>query len=363
MPITKLSIPEFVHQSANHSIFDVRSPCEYAQAHIPGAYSLPLFNDEERKTVGTAYKQQSREHAIKLGLDFFGPKMRQMVEEVESIHKKYSGNKPLTTQPIFIHCWRGGMRSGAVSWLLNLYGFDVFLLDGGYKAYRNWVLEQFEKSYDIKIVGGYTGSGKTPIMQQLQKNGERIIDLEALANHKGSAFGAFGQPPQPRQEMFENLLAMALYNFSSMEDTNPLDGNKAIWLEDESQRIGVLNIPLAFWKMMRTMPLYFVDIPFEERLGYITQEYGVHEKEKLLHAIIRIQKRLGPLETKTAIGFLLEDNFLECFRILLSYYDKYYGKALYNRENINALLNKIECSSVDTLINTQKILTCEPVHI
>ncbi len=363
MPITKLSIQEFVLQSVDHSIIDVRSPGEYAQAHMPGAYSLPLFNDEERKTVGTAYKQQSREHAIKLGLDFFGPKMRQMVEEVESTNRKYSGHKPVISKPIFIHCWRGGMRSGAVSWLLNLYGFDVFLLDGGYKAYRNWVLEQFEKSYDIKIVGGYTGSGKTPIMQQLQKNGERIIDLEALANHKGSAFGAFGQPPQPRQEMFENLLAMALFNFSSSNESNAFDVKKTIWLEDESQRIGVLNIPLAFWKMMRTMPLYFINIPFEERLEYITQEYGGHEKEKLINAIIRIQKRLGPLETKTAIGFLLEDNFRECFSILLSYYDKHYSKALYNRENISELLNKIECSSVDTLSNTQKILTCEPVHI
>lgn len=386
MPIKKLTISEFLHQSAQHPILDVRSPGEYAQAHIPGAHSLPLFTDEERKTVGTAYKQQSREEAIKFGLDFFGPKMRPMVEEVESIVKSEkikvkSGSTgiernngsaqiyPISSQPsthnsIYVHCWRGGMRSGAVAWLLDLYGFDVYLLEGGYKAYRNWVLEQFEKDYDLKIVGGYTGSGKTPIIQRLQKSGERVIDLEGLANHKGSAFGALGQPPQPRQEMFENLLAMALYFSSpSAEGAQGAGVNGSIWLEDESQRIGILNIPLAFWKTMRARPVYFIDIPFEERLEYITKEYGGHEKEKLVNAVIRIQKRLGPVETKNAIGLLLEDSHRECFRILLNYYDRHYGKALHNRENITALLNKIDCLAVDTISNTKKILACETVNI
>ena len=356
MPIQKLTITEFLQRSALHPILDVRSPGEYAQAHIPGAHSFPLFSDEERKTVGTAYKHQSREHAIKFGLDFFGPKMRSMVEKVEEIMKsenrKVKNEEGLSSKKIFVHCWRGGMRSGAVAWLLDVYGFDVYLLEGGYKAYRNWVLQQFEMAYDCKIIGGYTGSGKTPILQQLKKQGEQIIDLEGLARHKGSAFGALGQPPQPRQEMFENLLATEL--FQKQE-------KKCFWLEDESQRIGVLNIPLAFWKMMRTKQVYFIDIPFEERLHYITIEYGGHEKEKLVNAVIRIQKRLGPVETKTAIGFLLEDNYRECFSILLRYYDKHYGKALYNRENITALLNKIDCSAVDTISNTEKILTCETV--
>lgn len=358
MPIKKLTIPEFLHQSAHHPILDVRSPGEYTQAHIPGAHSLPLFTDEERKTVGIAYKQQSREEAIKFGLDFFAPKMRLMVEEVESIVKRDNRTNHLSTnQPVLVHCWRGGMRSSAVAWLLELYGFDVYLLEGGYKAYRNWVLQQFEKDYDLNIVGGYTGSGKTLVIHQLQKSGERVIDLEGLANHKGSAFGALGQPPQPRQEMFENLLATELYLQSADQEEKPL------WLEDESQRIGILNIPLEFWKTMRTKPVYFIDIPFEERLEYITKEYGGHEKEKLVNAVIRIQKRLGPVETKTAIGFLLVDNYQGCFKILLSYYDKHYGKALLNRENITLLLNKIGCTSVDTISNTKKMLACETVNI
>ncbi len=347
MPISKLSIQEFLAASAGHLVLDVRSPAEYQQAHIPGAVSLPLFNDEERKKIGTAYKQQSREQAIKFGLDFFGPNMRRMVEQVESLLSQYKNNTKL-----FLHCWRGGMRSGAVAWLLNFYGFEVYLLDGGYKVYRNWVLAQFENEYDLRILGGYTGSGKTPLLHQLQKEGQVIIDLEGIANHKGSAFGALGQPLQPRQEMFENLLATALHEITMKPGP--------IWIEDESQRIGVLNIPHPFWDTMRTKPVYFLDIPFEERLAYITGEYGIHDKENLVNAITRIQKRLGPVETTSAINYLLEDNFTESFRILLTYYDKHYGKALYNRENITALLNKIPCSAVDTTTNTQRILTCEP---
>jgi len=368
MPVKKITITEFLLQSITHPVIDVRSPAEFAQAHFPGAHSLPLFTDEERMKVGIAYKQQSREHAIKSGLNFFGPKMRTMVDEAEKIvnenigrgkntaHNLLQEGKHQTQHPILVHCWRGGMRSRAVAWLLDLYGFDVYVLEGGYKVYRNWVLQQFEKDYELKIVGGYTGSGKTTVIQQLQKNGERIIDLEALANHKGSAFGALGQPQQPRQEMFENLLAKELYLQSNKDD-------KAIWIEDESQRIGVLNIPGPFWRIMRSKPVYFIDIPFEARLQYINKEYGSHEKEKLVNAVIRIQKRLGPVETKTSIGHLLEDNHIECFRILLGYYDKQYAKALYNRENIEALLNKIECFAVDTISNTEKIKACEVVNI
>lgn len=373
MPVKKLTIQEFFQRSPHHPILDVRSPGEYAQAHIPGAQNLPLFTDEERKIIGTIYKRQSREQAIKIGLDFFGSKMRNMVEEAEKIIKRnklkvavlIKNNKPDSTYnselkpqtTVFIHCWRGGMRSSAVAWLLELYGFNVYLLEGGYKAYRNWVLEQFKKEYELNIIGGFTGSGKTTIIHQLQKSGERVINLEGLANHKGSAFGALGQSPQPRQEMFENLLAGELHML--MTD----DRERPIWIEDESQRIGILNIPPAFWKTMRTKPVYFINIPFNERLGYITNEYGCHEKEMLVNAIIRIQKRLGPLETKTAVGYLLENNHYECFSILLSYYDKHYSKALHNRENIKALLNKIDCKTVNTQLNTNKILTCETVNI
>jgi tRNA 2-selenouridine synthase len=377
MAIQKITIEEFLQLAKQHPVFDVRSPGEYIHAHIPGAISLPLFTDEERKIVGTAYKQQSKQAAIKLGLDFFGIKMKKMVEEAEALvvdrrslteKSLQTNNDQRSTNIVLVHCWRGGMRSAGVAWLLDLYGFKVYTLVGGYKAYRKWVLAQFEKEYNFNIIGGYTGSGKTLVLHELSKQ-HATIDLEALAHHKGSAFGALGELPQPKQEMFENLLAEKL-----VADRWPLAEKDAlstsndqrstcIWLEDESQRIGNLQIPMPLWYTIRKCPVYFLDIPFEERLNYLTEEYGKFEKEKLVNAIIRIQKRLGGLETKNAINHLLENNHKECFRILLTYYDKWYEKGLHNRENLTALLNKIPCSGVDTSINTKKIVSCHTVTV
>jgi len=356
MAVQKITIEQFLELAHQHPVLDVRSPGEYIHAHIPGAYSQPLFTDEERKVVGTAYKQESREKAIKIGLDYFGIKMRKMVEEVEALFdtiKSGDGKKEAGNQhTVLVHCWRGGMRSAGVAWLLDLYGFKVYTLVGGYKTYRQWARAQFEKKYNFTIIGGYTGSGKTVVLKELKRLGKPVIDLEGLANHKGSAFGAFGENSQPSQEMFENLLAGDLWAVSlklakraGISQEN--DAAATIFIEDESQRIGLLNIPNDFWTTIRNSRVCFIDIPFEERLDYLTAEYGKFEKEKLVNAIIRIQKRLGGLETKTAINFLLENNHKECFRVLLKYYDKWYGKALLNRENLPSLLNKIAYSSVD----------------
>ena len=187
----KTRIDEFITLSDKFPVLDVRSPGEYNHAHIPGAYSLPLFTDEERKVTGTIYKQQGREAAIKTGLRYFGPKMVAMVEAAEEITKQHtSADAP---QTVLVHCWRGGMRSAGVAWLLDLYGFKVYTLSGGYKSFRNWVLQQFQKKYPFKILGGYTGSGKTIMLKELKKNGEKVIDLEGIAQHNGSAFGRFGR--------------------------------------------------------------------------------------------------------------------------------------------------------------------------
>ena len=288
MAIQKITTEEFLQLAKQHPVFDVRSPGEYIHAHIPGAISLPLFTDEERKIVGTAYKQKSKQAAIKLGLDFFGVKMKAMVETVESfLVSRFPASQygQQETRNVLVHCWRGGMRSAGVAWLLDLYGFKVYTLVGGYKAYRKWVLAQFEKEYNFKIIGGYTGSGKTLVLHELSKQ-HSAIDLEALAHHKGSAFGALGELPQPKQEMFENLLAEALFvSRCSLTDkpasTNDQQPTKNIYIEDESQRIGNLQIPMPLWYNIRKCPVYFLDIPFEQRLDYITEEYGKFEKEKL----------------------------------------------------------------------------------
>jgi tRNA 2-selenouridine synthase len=208
MAVKRLSISEFVSMMEQYPILDVRSPSEYAHAHMKNAYSLPLFTDEERKVVGTAYKQQGKQPAIKLGLNYFGVKMTSMVTEVEAL---LASSSDPTNKVVLVHCWRGGMRSAGVAWLLDLYGYTVYTLVGGYKAYRNWVLAQFTLEYTFKVIGGYTGSGKTETLHTLGQLQEPIIDLEGLAHHKGSAFGNLGQPVQPSQEQFENLLAQSLY--------------------------------------------------------------------------------------------------------------------------------------------------------
>jgi tRNA 2-selenouridine synthase len=345
MAALKITADEFISLSKTFPVFDVRSPGEYIHAHFPQAHSLPLFSNEERAIIGTAYKQESRQKAIKLGLDFFGVKMRKMVEEVEII----IGNQ--THKTIILHCWRGGMRSSAVAWLLDMYGYRVYVLAGGYKAYRNWVLSQFEKTYLFNILGGYTGSGKTIVLDELKRIGHTVIDLEGLANHKGSAFGALGEKPQPGQEMFENLLANQLYYKSTVDDIAP-GTNREIWLEDESQRIGLVMIPHTIWNSMRASPVYFLDIDFEERLKYLVSTYGIFPRESLVNSIMRIQKRLGGLETKNAINHLLENNYAESFRILLQYYDKLYAKGLLNRKNVDQILHKIACKSVDSKTNS-----------
>ena len=357
MAIQKITVEEFLLHAKTFPVFDVRSPGEYKHAHIKSAISLPLFSDDERKVVGTAYKQQGKQNAIKIGIEYFGLKMKSFVETVEQVLQtlpvsNHAEMIPNQQPSVLIHCWRGGMRSGAIAWLLDLYGFKVYSLAGGYKAYRNWVLKQFEIEREINIVGGYTGSGKTYLLDELAKQGHSVIDLEALAHHKGSAFGALGMKPQPSPEMFENLLAEALHEIKP---------GSLCWLEDESQRIGVLNIPTPFWKIMRIRPVFFLEIPFQERLEHITAEYGTHSKEQLINCVIRIQKRLGPLETKMVVSHLIENNYTEAFTVLLSYYDKTYEKSLKNRENPSAWLNKIECTSVDIISNTAKLLSCASI--
>jgi tRNA 2-selenouridine synthase len=346
MPITKLNIQEFLQATQDQIIFDVRSPGEYEHAHIPGARSLPLFTNEERKVVGTAYKKESREKAIKIGLDYFGTKTVKIIEEVErSIAERKSSSKE-----IGVHCWRGGMRSAAIAWLLDLYGFKVYLLNGGYKAYRNRVIQQFEKKYDMRIIGGYTGSNKTGVINELNKSKEKTIDLEGLAAHKGSAFGNLEQHPQPSQEMFENLLA------SELDKHNTNKNSEIIFLEDESQRIGNINIPSPLYANMREQPVLFLNIPFEERLSHILNDYGLHSKDKLVTAIMRIKKKLGGLETKNAINFILEDDLKSCFTLLLKYYDKLYLKSTYKREHAETKIKQLEFNSVNAKINTEKIL-------
>ncbi|KYP13416.1 tRNA 2-selenouridine(34) synthase MnmH [Flavihumibacter sp. CACIAM 22H1] len=340
MAVQPIELSAFLELSASIPVLDVRSPSEYTHAHIPGAYSLPLFSDEERKEVGTAYKQVSRETAIKIGLDYFGPKLRALVEQVESMN----------TKQVLVHCWRGGMRSAGVAWLLDLYGFRVYTLIGGYKSFRQYIVESFQLPARLHILGGYTGSAKTAVLEKLQRLGEPVINLEALASHKGSAFGHLGLQEQPSQEMFENLLGMEIRKNQFNQ----------CWLEDESWRIGSVLIPQPFYNQMRAAPCFFLDIPFEERLNYIVREYGKASKEELINGVLKIQKRLGGLETKTAIGFLIENKTADAFRILLKYYDKFYRKGLSSRSSQAPAIVQLSAANADPDRLTQLLLTNLP---
>ena len=331
MAVQKINMEDFIMEAGSSIgssflssiIIDVRSPAEYEHAHIPGALNLPLFDNDERAMIGTTYKKQSREAAIKAGLPLFGNKMLPMIETVESWMAAAQKENHLTKPTLYVHCWRGGMRSAAVAWLLDLYGYKVIQLTGGYKAYRNWVLEQFTIAYPLKVLGGYTGSGKTEILHALQEKNYSVIDLEGLAHHKGSAFGAIGQLAQPSQEMFENILAKKLFEVNK--------NKKPIWIEDESQRIGTVLIPTPLFHLMRNSTCYFMTIPFEQRLLFILEGYGKFDQQSLIEATERIQKRLGGLETKNAVAHIMQGELKEAFSILLKYYDKWYEKNAQNQ--------------------------------
>lgn len=307
---------------------------------------MPIFSDDERRIVGTLYKQESREKAIKIGLEFFGKKTVQLLENADSILLQNT----IETKEITIYCWRGGMRSSAMAWLFDLYGYKVNLIIGGYKSYRIWALQQFENEYQLNIISGYTGSNKTGIIHELKKQNEPVIDLEKLAEHKGSAFGNLDLVPQPSQEYFENILALELFKL------NLSHPKKSIWIEDESQRIGQVNIPTSFFKLMRSSPILFITVPFELRLNHIIEGYGKFEKEKLINAIIRIKKKLGGLETKQAINFLLEDDVKSCFSELLKYYDKQYIKGRAKRDNIENGITQLFYKTTQAQLNATDLI-------
>ena len=332
----RLSLADFLAAPADLPILDVRAPIEFDQGHVPGAVSLPLFSDEERARIGTAYKQVSQDKAVLLGLDFFGPKLSQLVRQA----RKIAPNKKVR-----LHCWRGGMRSGAVQWLLELAGFEVHLLDHGYKDYRRAVLAEFARPRDLRVLGGLSGSGKTDVLHELARRGEPVLDLEGLACHKGSSFGAIGQPAAPTQEQFENNLARAL---------GELPTDHPVWVEDESLQIGRLTIPKPFFEQLRGAPLLVLEVPRAARVAYLAQEYGVQEADLLAEAVQRLSKRLGGLATKEALAAIEAGDMPRMVELVLDYYDKTYGYGL--SQKVNSSVTSVPAATVDAAANAARVL-------
>ena len=301
-----LKTGEFLTLTEYIPLVDVRSPAEYEHAHIPGAVNIPLFSNEERAVVGINYKKNGKDNAVISGLEIVGPKLANFVKEA----KKIASNKK-----ILIHCWRGGMRSSSMAWLFETAGFEVSILEGGYKAYRNFIRSQFDNSEKLIVLGGYTGSGKTDVLLEIEKRGEQFLDLEGIAHHKGSAFGAIGQLAQPTTEQFENNLGKVWHKF---------DLEMTIWVEDESRQVGRCTIPENLFEKMRASTLVKIIVPKKIREKRLVIEYGVFEKELLKNSIERIERRLGGLRTQQSLEALENGDLGKVAEITLEYYDKAY---------------------------------------
>ncbi|MEO1209315.1 MAG: tRNA 2-selenouridine(34) synthase MnmH [Cyanobacteria bacterium J06638_20] len=308
---TALPIAEFLTQPS--SILDVRSPAEFDQGHIPEALSFPLFSNDERAEVGTCYKQEGRDAAVELGFTIAGPKFADFIQKAKAI---------APDRQVRVHCWRGGMRSGAIAWVLEMAGFHVTTLMGGYKAFRRWVLAAFEQERAIAIIGGMTGTGKTDILHALAEQGEKVLDLEGLANHRGSSFGSLMLPSQPTNEQFENSLAMELAQ---------LNPERRVWIEAESKSIGQCRVPNALFQHMEAAPIFEILRPKAERLDLLVALYGQAPLADLITATERIRKRLGGQRTQEAVALLQAHQFHAAFDHLLYYYDKTYEYDLQRR--------------------------------
>ena len=317
----ELKVDQFLQ--APGIVLDVRSPGEFIQGRIPGAFSFPLFNNDERAQVGTTYKQNGREQAVELGLKLVGPKLADFVTQAKNLAQENEASQ------VKVHCWRGGMRSSSMAWLLETAGLKTATLKGGYKAFRRHCLETFANVSEIpslNVLGGLTGCGKTNILHALKRLGEQVIDLEQIANHKGSSYGMIGMTKQPSIEQFENELAMQIRS---------LDLSRRVWIEDESHMIGVCKIPDSFFKKIRQSKLYVIERPMEERIEQLLHEYGSVNSDSLIEATQRISRRIGGAMTKEIIAHIQQGQLSSAIELVLKYYDSTYLYGLSQRNDIH----------------------------
>ncbi|HHV04009.1 MAG: tRNA 2-selenouridine(34) synthase MnmH [Bacteroidales bacterium] len=362
-----ISVEEFLKRSVTTPVADVRTPAEYEKGHIPRAFLFSLFSDAERAEVGTLYVQQGRTAAVLKGLELTGPRLEAMarcgleiarggpgtVAQVQSpgAKEQKSAAKVESSSPgnpgasgaltahgasgaasggsLLFYCWRGGMRSASVAWLMESVGIRCYTLEKGYKAYRNHVLGFFEHlPHPLKVLGGLTGSGKTERLRQMAGAGEQVIDLEGLAGHKGSAFGNLGLPPQPSTEHFQNLLFDAFSH---------LDPERPVWVEDESKNVGKCSLPDGLWKKMQQADFYFLPASDQERIDRLMKEYAGFNAGLLEQAILKIEKRLGFDQCRKAVEACRKGDTGAALVICLTYYDKAYKDQLETRKKNNGI--------------------------
>jgi tRNA 2-selenouridine synthase len=326
----KTDIKTFLDLAGKTPVIDVRSPSEFGRGHIPESYNIPLFDDGEREAVGIKYKKEGSVKAIVEGLKLSGPSMHLKLEKALEISKEGR---------LLVHCWRGGMRSEAMAWLFSLAGIESNILEGGYKAYRHFILEKLSLNRNMIILGGLTGSGKTHILNYLKGKGHQIIDLEKLASHKGSAFGSLGQHPQPSSEHFANLL---------FEELNQIDPDQPLWLEDESRNIGNVFMPEEFYLNMQKNPVIVLLMDIKTRLPRLIEEYSGYSSDVLLSIIYKISRRLGGDRSKEAADAVQRGDYAKAIEITLNYYDKTYLFGLQKKQGKNVYYVKTGTDHIET---------------
>ena len=314
-------------RSLNGPLIDVRSPSEYYKGHMPNSINIPLFDNYERSIIGTIYKKEGRAKAVIEGLKFFEKKMEILLDDlflnIESYkipHEK--NNKELS---IRIYCSRGGMRSQSIAWLLEKFKFNPITLKGGYKTYRRWILDSFSKKWNIIIIGGKTGTGKTKLLSLLDRYKYQTIDLEGFACHRGSTFGGLGMKEQPSNEQFENKIAEKLNSFKSINN---------IFVEAESANIGKCKVPHEFFNQMKTSRRIEIIRSESNRIDELINTYSLFKKEDLKESVLRIKKKLGPQRTKIAIESINNEKWDLVCKSVLDYYDRCYEYEKASKENL-----------------------------
>ena len=333
--LKKIPPDEFLRLRSHLPVVDVRSPGEYASGHIPGAVNIPLFDDMQRAEVGTLYKKEGSEKAVLRGIDLAAPQMSEKLVRALEL---------ATEKQLLVHCWRGGMRSEAMAWLFSTGGIKPLVLGGGYKGYRNHILADLGRRRKYIILGGLTGSGKTGILKYMMSAGQQVTDLEGLASHRGSAFGALGQPPQPTTEHFANLLFDDLAGRS--DDTH-------IWLEDESRNIGTVFMPDNFFEQMQSAPVVALMMSIETRMPRLLEEYTLFPAEQIEASVIRISKRLGGDRTREALEAIRGGDYPTAIRITLEYYDRSYNYGLSKRPAGQVVY--VETDTDDVAVNASRV--------
>jgi tRNA 2-selenouridine synthase len=310
-----LPVSEFLELRASLPVVDVRSEGEFETGHVPSTINIPILNNTERIEVGTDYKQKGQTEAIRTGFRLVGPRLVEIIDQAKNV---------AFNNELIVHCWRGGMRSSNFCQFIGMAGVKSHQLKGGYKAYRQLALQSFKTPFNIIVIGGSTGSGKTEILSALAEAGEQIIDLEGLAHHRGSVFGGLMQQPQPTTEQFQNNL---------FEKILTLDPTKRVWIEDESIAVGKIFLPSDFWKTMGVSPVVELQVDKDVRIKRLVGEYGPADKQLFLEAMTGITKRLGGQHFKLAKEKPFEDDMPAVMDILLTYYDKAYRNGLDKKIN------------------------------